>query len=109
MAKATVKPSAKAPAKKAPAKASLPANSTAVIIEKAAREALAKLRSLDIEHQLQADIEWCLGSYQADNNPVGLYDMVNRSIEVFKSQLQLKTKGVTSKLISDLGKAVASR
>ena len=107
MAKATTKPeAAKAPAKKAPAK---PKAKTASNIEKTSRDALAKLKALNIDHQLQADIEWCIGSYHADKNPVGLFDMVNRAIAVFKEELQKKTKGVTAKLISDFEKAVAAK
>ena len=106
MAKATTK-SAKAPAKKAPAKPK--AKTSSVNIEKTTLDALAKLKALNIEHQLQADIEWCIGSYHADKNPVGLFDMVNRAIAVFKSELQKKTKGVTSKLISDFESAVATK
>jgi hypothetical protein len=104
MAKATAKPKAAKPtAKKAAAK------TASVSIEKTSRDALSKLKTLNIEHQLQADIEWCIGSYHADKNPVGLFDMVNRAIVVFKSELQKKTKGVTAKLISDFEKAVATR
>ncbi len=106
MAKATSKPAtSKAPAKKTPAKS----KAKTVTIEKTSRDALAKLKALNIEHQLQADIEWCIGSYQADKNPVGLFDMVNRSIAVLKSELQKKTKGVTAKLISDFEKAVLTK
>ena len=106
MAKATSKPAAaKASGKKASAKP----KAKTVNIEKASHDALAKLKALNIEHQLQADIEWCIGSYHADKNPVGLFDMVNRAIAVFKSELQKKTKGVTAKLISDFEKAVAAK
>lgn len=99
MAKATTKPAAATAPAKSKAK-------TASNIEKASRDALAKLKALNIEHQLQTDIEWCIGSYHADKNPVGLFDMMNRAITVFKSELEKKTKGVTSKLISDFEKAV---
>jgi len=67
---------------------------------------MAKLKALDIEPQLQADIEWCLGSYNHDNNPVGLYEMGERALDVFKQQLEKKTKGVTAKMVADLEKAV---
>src|SRR5258706_13405234 len=108
MAKANPRPTdAKAKAKKAHAKPT--AKKPSVNIEKTSRDVLAKLKALDIEHQLQADIEWCIGSYHADKNPVGLFDMVNRAIAVFKSELQKKTKGVTSKLISDFESAVATK
>jgi len=75
-------------------------------IEKACVAAMTKLKALDIEPQLQADIEWCLGSYSHDKNPIGLYEMGERALEVFKSQLEKKRKGVTAKMVADLEKAV---
>src|SRR4051812_32250773 len=92
MAKATEKKAATpkaAAVKKSPAKK--PA-STSSAIEKACVTAMAKLKTLNIEPQLQADIEWCLGSYSHDNNPIGLYEMGERALEVFKQQLEKKTK-----------------
>jgi hypothetical protein len=77
-----------------------------ISIEKVSNDALRKLQELGIDEQLQRDIEWCLGSYRADNNPVGLYESVNRAIAVFRNEKEKKTKGVTSKFISDLEKAV---
>jgi hypothetical protein len=76
-------------------------------IEKACSAALDKLRSLNLDPQLQSDIEWCLGSYRSDNNPIGLYEMAQRALEVFKGELARKTKGVTAKMVSDLEKAIA--
>jgi hypothetical protein len=76
-------------------------------IEKACNAALDKLRSLNLDPQLQSDIEWCLGSYRSDNNPIGLYEMAQRALEVFKGELARKTKGVTAKMVSDLEKAIA--
>jgi hypothetical protein len=106
MAKATEKKAATpkaAAVKKSPAKkASAPTSA----IEKACIAAMAKLKALNIEPQLQADIEWCLGSYSHDNNPIGLYEMGERALEVFKQQLEKKTKGVTAKMVDDLEKAV---
>ncbi len=96
MAKAT-----KPAVKKSPAKP----KSKAISIEQASYEALAKLKALNIEPQLQAEIEWCIGSYNSDKNPIGLYEMVNRAIAVFQSELQKKTKGVTAKFVGDLRKS----
>lgn len=73
-------------------------------IEKANAEALQKLQELAIEEQLQRDIEWCLGSYRADQNPVGLYETARKALMVFQAEKQKKTKGVTTKLINDLEK-----
>lgn len=107
MAKTASKTAAKT-AKKAPAK-TVKAKSTGVSIEKVSEEALEKLRSLSIEQELQNDIEWCLGSYKADGNPVGLYDAAQRAVAVLKTEKDKKTKGVTAKLITDLEKAIQSR
>lgn len=98
MAKTNAKTSAKTPTK-APAK-------KAPDIETAARTALAKLRELSLDAQLQADLDWCLGSYSYDKNPSGLYEMVGRAIRVFTAERERKTKGVTAKLITDLEKSI---
>ena len=95
------------PVKKAAAKK--PSLSSSQIIEAASETSLNKLRELDIDQQLQSEIEWCLASYRADGNPIGLYDMVERTITALKPELAKKRKGVTAKLISDLEKAHATK
>lgn len=104
---------AKVPAKKEAAVKKAPAKkaskSPSQIIEAASETSLKKLRELELDHQLQSEIDWCLASYRSDGNPVGLYQMVERTINVLKPELAKKTKGVTSKFISDLEKALASR
>jgi len=105
MAKATAKSTTTTAPKKTPAAKSTGGAS----IEKATKDALTVLKSLDIDHQLQADIEWCLGSYNTDGNPSGLYEMVEKSIRVLSTEKEKKSKGVTSKLIADLEKALESR
>ena len=108
MAKATAKSSPeKAADKKAPAKAKT--KSAASNIEKVAEEVLTKLKALNLEPQLQADIEWCLGSYRHDKNPTGLYEMAEKAFGLFKTEQAKKTKGVTSKLVEEVEKALKSR
>ncbi len=114
MAKATAQPTAeKAPAKKAPAKAKAKAaastSAPSIDIEKVAEEVLTKLKALNLEPQLQADIEWCLGSYRHDRNPAGLYEMAERAFGIFKAEQAKKTKGITTKLVSEVEKALKSR
>ncbi|HEX8061341.1 MAG TPA: hypothetical protein VF473_10420 [Cyclobacteriaceae bacterium] len=92
--------------KAAPKKSSL---SPAQTIEAASETSLAKLRDLSIDHPLQGEIDWCLASYRNDGNPVGLYEMVERAVGVFKQEQAKKTKGVTAKFIGDLEKALATR
>jgi hypothetical protein len=108
MAKATEKKTTNKPAVEKKPAAKKSATPAPLDIEKACTSALAKLKALDVEPQLQADIEWCLGSYSHDKNPIGLYEMGERALEVFKLQLDKKTKGVTAKMIADLEKTVKS-
>lgn len=75
-------------------------------IEQVNAEALQKLQALGIEEQLQHDLEWCLGSYRADHNPIGLYETARKALSVFQAEKQKKTKGVTAKLINDLEKII---
>jgi len=105
MAKAT----AKTATNTAPKKTSATKVTGGLSIERATKDALTVLKTLDIDHQLQADIEWCLGSYNTDGNPSGLYEMVEKSIRVLSAEKEKKSKGVTSKLIADLEKALQNR
>jgi hypothetical protein len=102
MAKSAVKTSAKSPVKKASSKITTVAESNPIV--KASETALKKLKDLGIDNQLQADLEWCIGSYKSDKNPVGLYEMVRRSVAVLKDNKA--AKGVTAKLITDLEKVI---
>ncbi len=97
-------------ATRAPRKATVSGPSKqAPSIEQASEEALKKLQALGIEPELQNDLEWCLGSYRADGNPVGLYTMVERAVAVFRGEQSRKTKGVTAKMVKDLEKSLQSR
>ena len=110
MAKTTPKPAAKAvktPAKTEKKKAATtPSKSPADQIVKICETSLAKLNELNIEHGLQSEIGWCLGSFQNDGNPIGLYQMADRSLTIFKGELAKKTKGVTAKFVADIEKAL---
>ena len=103
MAKSTAKTTAKTPVKKTAKKTTTTVAESSSIVT-TSETILKKLKDLGIDNQLQADLEWCLGSYKADQNPVGLYEMAKRALVVFKDNKS--TKGVTAKLISDLEKAV---
>ncbi|MBL0743804.1 hypothetical protein [Chryseolinea lacunae] len=112
MAKTPSKTPAKTPAKKTSAAAkpkAAPKAAATVAIDKVCEDALKTLKALGIESQLQSDLEWCLGSYSADKNPTGLYEMADRALVVFNAEKAKKTKGVTAKLTGDLEKALKSR
>jgi hypothetical protein len=102
-AKVETKPAAKAPAKKASAKVKASPD-----LESVSKTVLEKLIELKLEDQLQADLEWCLGSYSHDKNPVGLIDSLKRSVEVFKAALSKKAKGVTTKFVAEIENALKS-
>jgi len=103
MAKAAAKTTSKSESAKTRAPRTKAPNNN---IEKVSEEALNKLQELGIEEQLQRDIQWCLGSYRSDNNPVGLYDNAKKALDVLKAEKEKKTKGVTAKIIGDLEKVV---
>jgi len=103
MAKAAAKSTSQTETKKARAPRSKASGNN---IETVSEQALGKLQELGIEDQLQRDIQWCLGSYRADRNPVGLYSNARKALTVFKSEKEKKTKGVTAKFIGDLEKVV---
>lgn len=102
MAKATAK-TVTAPAKKSVAK---PKAKTSASIEKVSEEVLEKLKSLDLEQQLQADIEWCLGSYRYDQNATGLIEAIGKAHDVLKQAHAKKTKGITATLLSSIEKVL---
>ena len=75
-------------------------------IDKACEVALAKLKELSIDENLQSEIKWCLGSYANDGNPVGLYLMAKRALAAFTIELANGTKAVTTKFASDLERSI---
>ena len=96
------KPKKSAPVKRKTTKADGP-----LMIVKASEEALKKLRTLQIEQGLQNDIQWCLGSYAYDKNPVGLFEMGARALKVFKDLKSINPKSVPATLVKNLEKALA--
>jgi hypothetical protein len=109
MAKATSKTPAKKAVKKPAKKAAAKPRTVSPSIEKSCENVLKTLQSLNIDPQLQADLQWCLGSYRADQNPAGLYEMAGRALAVLTEEKKKKTKGVPAKLVNDLEKALAGR
>lgn len=68
---------------------------------------LQKLEALNINQRLQSEIQWCLGSFKHDQNPVGLIEKLTEALPLLKAEHAKKTKGITAKLIGDIEKAVA--
>jgi hypothetical protein len=107
MAKAAPKAASKAKIAPAP-KPKAPANPY-LLIEEVCIASLAKLQELELDYQLQSEINWCLGSFRNDGNPVGLYLMAERALAIFKAELAAKRKGIPATLVKDIEKALKGR
>lgn len=107
MAKAAIK--AAKPAKKSVTAKKKAAGKPYQMIEEACVASLGKLQELELDYQLQSEINWCLGSYRNDGNPVGLFLMAERAVSIFKEELAAKRKGVTAKLVKDIETALKER
>lgn len=94
--------------KETKAKAPKKVAAKSISIDKVCELALSKLKELNIDEGLQSEIQWCLGSYANDHNPAGLYVMAKRALAIFTVELASKSKGVTTKLVSDLEKTIGN-
>jgi len=107
MAKTTSrKPIKKAAEAKAKAKTTTKKKSI-VPIEVLSEQILDKLKALNTAPQLQSDIDWCLGSYRHDHNPVGLYATSQKALSVFTETKSKNSRAVSAKLIADIEKVLA--
>jgi len=77
-------------------------------VEKACETALAKFQSLGNEKyaDIQSKLEYVLGSYAYDGNPVGLYEYAEKSLKMLKALKKEKPRSVSDKLITDLEKSI---
>ena len=77
-------------------------------LEKACKDALAKLEALGDEKQkdLREKLAWCLGSYSHDKNPSGLVEQGKSALKELKKVKKDKPRQVSQKIIDDLEKAL---
>lgn len=57
---------------------------------------------------LQSKLEWCLGSYEYDKNPEGLFEYSIKSLDTLKKVKTKEPRKVTKKVIDGLEKAILS-
>ncbi len=55
---------------------------------------------------LQSKLEYCIGSYDYDKNPVGLYEFGEIAIAELKSFKEQNPRKVNKKIIADLEKSL---
>jgi len=75
-----------------------------VQIEKTVELALDKLAKLKVNDQLISELKWCLESYRADRNPVGLIEKSRIALEFLKEKKEKNSRAVSKQLIADLEK-----
>ncbi|WP_089239489.1 hypothetical protein [Belliella buryatensis] len=73
---------------------------------KTVQSTLEKLGKLKLDQQLQEELTWCLGSYEYDQNPVGVIEKSSKALELLKSKREEHARAVSKKLIEDLEKLV---
>ena len=73
------------------------------------QSALDTLKKLNIAktNELQARLEWCIGSYDFDKNPSGLAEFGSQALKELKKIKDKEPKKVTKKLIVGLEGAIA--
>lgn len=78
-------------------------------IEKACVDALQKFKQVgrDDYNEVESKLEYVIGSYRHDHNPVGLYEIGAMALNKLKALKEEKPKQVSKKLIGDLEKALA--
>jgi len=80
-------------------------------IEKACEAALEKFQKMGLEKyaDIQSKLEYVLGSYRYDGNPVGLYEIGEMALKSLKKYKKEKPRLVSKKLIEDLEKALKEK
>ena len=58
--------------------------------------------------EIQSKLEWCIGSYEFDKNPSGLFEYGIKSLDMLKEIKRKQPKKITKKVIDDLEKAILS-
>ncbi len=77
-------------------------------LEKACKDALAQFEKLGDEqfYDIRSKLEFVLGSYGFDGNPVGLKEYAKKSLEILKKYKQKHPRKVSQKLLDTIDSAV---
>ena len=77
-----------------------------VKMEKVVTSVIEKLEKLG-QQELAAELSWCWGSYQNDQNPSGLVAKGEAALAIFHAAREKNSKAVAKKLVDDLEAALA--
>ena len=77
-------------------------------LEKACKDALAQFEKLGDEqfYDIRSKLEFVLGSYGFDGNPVGLHEFAKKSSDILKKYKQKHPRKVSQKLLDSIDSAV---
>jgi len=80
-------------------------------IEKACEAAFEKFQKIGLDKfaDIQSKLEYVLGSYRYDGNPVGLYEIGDSALKALKKYKKEKPRQVSQKLVTDLEKALKAK
>jgi hypothetical protein len=79
-------------------------------LKKRCEEAVVAFQKLNKEEysEIQSNLEWCLGSYNYDKNPEGLFEYSIKSLDTLKKVKSKEPRKVNKKVIDGLEKAILS-
>jgi hypothetical protein len=79
-------------------------------LKKSCQDALLALQKLNKEEyrEILSKLEWCLGSFEHDHNPTGLFEYGIKSLDILKNVKTRQPKLVTKKVIDNLEKSILS-
>ena len=82
-----------------------------IAIERVCIKILEKFEKLNISDfkEIQDKLNWVIGSYRFDKNPIGLYEAASESLTILKDLKKQKSYLVSKQLISSTEKALKSR
>jgi len=109
-AKPASSPKKTPPMKKGPTKKTADQADPATKLEKACKDAVAKLQTMENGkyQEIREKLEWCIGSYNYDKNPEGLIEYGKKASDAFKELREENPRKVSKKLVEDLDKALGS-
>lgn len=77
-------------------------------LEKACKDALAQFEKIGDEkfYDIRSKLEFVLGSYGFDGNPIGLYEYAKKSSEELKKFKKTNPRKVPKQLLDSMEKAI---
>lgn len=75
-------------------------------LKKAALGGVEVLIKNELDQELIAKLQWCIGSYESDLNPVGVYEFSKETFDKLTKYKSKNPKKVTKKVLDSLEKSL---